>query len=342
MGVTCRSTVDKDKVFPGEKLNLAVTAENAKFLPVWLQLKVPLDRAIHTTFDNTTLTMESGLLWYQKVGFKYELTARHRGFHRIGPPDMEVGDPFGFFSKRKKESESLHIIVYPRLVPLKSFILPRREFFGVPGSKSPVKDPVYILGTRDYQHGSPAKYIHWKASARHSRLQEKVCEPTEQEKVLLIIDTDQFSLKKAEEEFERTLEVAASLAVRLNIRGYSVGLVANGTMAGGGHAVLPIESHPRQLSALLEILARLQMDHKENIKEILRRDITLPWDASCVYFAYESNGASMAAADFINHRRMPVAFVVCNIPPSTIEKEEVSSGLTYILDDLYFQKEGLK
>ena len=85
-------------------------------------------------------------------------------------------------------------------MPLGPLSLPRRDFFGVPGGESPVDDPVYILGTTDYQNGRPAKYIHWKASARHHRLQEKVFESTEQEKILLVVDVDQFVKAEAEDE----------------------------------------------------------------------------------------------------------------------------------------------
>ncbi len=76
-----------------------------------------------------------------------------------------------------------------------------RELFGVPGVKSPVKDPVYILGTRDYQPSGPSRHIHWKASARHLKLQEKVFEPSEQEKVLLALEVGSFQKSLANEAF---------------------------------------------------------------------------------------------------------------------------------------------
>ena len=214
-GIKSYSTVDRQKVFPGQTLTLKMSAENAKLLPVWLQIKVPVDGSLHPFSRETTFAKESGLLWYQRVQFQWELTAQRRGVHEIGPAQVKVADPFGFFPREKEAQGSLHIIVYPRLVPLKPISLPRRDLFGVPGAKSPVQDPIYILGTRDYQHWQPARYIHWKASARHNRLQEKIFEPSEQEKVLLVVEVDQFAQNSAGASFERTLEVGASLAVRL-------------------------------------------------------------------------------------------------------------------------------
>ena len=38
-------------------------------------------------------------------------------------------------------AETIEVVVYPRLVPLKSLSLPRRDFFGIPGAESPVAGP---------------------------------------------------------------------------------------------------------------------------------------------------------------------------------------------------------
>src|SRR4030042_6186816 len=259
-GIKAHSAINKQKVFPGEKLTLRINAENRKFLPVWLQVQVPATRPIYPSSGETTSTKEDSLLWYQKAYFEWEFTAERRGIHQIGPPHIKAGDLFAFFSREKKEEEFHQIIVYPRIVPLKSFPLPKRDFFGVPGAKSPVQDPIYILGTRDYQNGQPAKYIHWKASARHHRLQEKIFDPTEQEKVLLVVDVDQFARNKADEEFEHTLEIVASLAMRLDKKGYAIGLATNGVTVGGGPISVPITRNVKQLPAILEVLARLQME----------------------------------------------------------------------------------
>jgi len=321
-GIKSHSAVNKQKVFPGEKLTLRIHAENRKFLPVWLQMQVPVTGPIYPFSGETTLTKEDSLLWYQGTHFEWELTAQRRGVHQIGPLHILTGDLLAFFSREKRTEEFHQIIVFPRIVPLKSFPLPRRDFFGVPGAKSPVQDPIYILGTRDYQHGQPAKYIHWKASARHNRLQEKVFEPSEQEKVLLVVDVDQFASHKAEEEFENTLEIVASLAVRMDKRGYALGLVTNGAMVGGGPAIVPIARNRQQLPAILEVLARLQMESKGDLIDTLRRGLEVHWGMSCVHFSYEKDGTVVAAEQYFKHRKTPVMFFVCQ--PRFISREDSS------------------
>jgi uncharacterized protein (DUF58 family) len=332
-GIKWSVSVDKRKVFPDEDLGLDIGAENTKFLPIWLQMEVPAGGLLHPSQRQTTVTKESGLLWYQRVRFRWDLTAQRRGVYRIGPPHAKVGDFFGFFLRDKILRESLEVIVYPRIVPLASFCLTRRDFFGASGAKSPVQDPVYILGTRDYQHWRPARYIHWKASARHNRLQEKVCEPTEREKVLLAVDVDQFHRNNAEEDFERTLEIVASLAVRLDEEGCAVGLVTNGIVRDGP-AVVPIARNQRQLPAILEVLARLQMQPAGDLTGIAHRALGLLWGVSCVYFSYQKDQTSHAAGHYFSFRKIPVVFIVCRADELSDEDGHTSLSPTYRLENM--------
>lgn len=338
-GIKCHSKVDRQRVFPGEKLHLEIGAENGKFLPVWLQMRLPIDPTLHPSSDDASsdeaaFTKGSGLLWYQRVRFQWTLSPKQRGVFQIGPPHMKVGDPFGFFSKEKDVKESLDLIVYPRLVPLKAFSFPRRDFFGRPGAGSPVQDPIYILGTRDYQQGQPARYIHWKASARHSRLQEKVFEPSEQEKILIVVEVDRFAKNEAHRDFEQTIEIAASLAVRLNQLGFAVGLATNGAVVGDGPNIQPLARNPAQMSAILEVLARLRMEPRGEIQETMRRGLALPWGVSCVYFSFEENEQTPTIEKYFNYRKIPLVFFMCRHHTLTGENGRQVRSRIRRLDDL--------
>jgi uncharacterized protein (DUF58 family) len=337
-GLRCHLSVDKRKAFPDEKLILRIRAENHKFLPVWLQVNIPVNSLLYPSPPESTFTKETHLLWHERVDLQWELNAHRRGVHQIGPPQLFAGDLFAFFSKEKKSEESHSITVYPRLVSLKSFSFPRRDFFGVPGAKSPVQDPVYILGTRDYQHGQPAKYIHWKASARHHRLQQKIFEPTEKEKILLVVEVDQFAKHRADEEFERTLEVVASLAVRLDKRGDAVGLLTNGAVLGNGPAVVPIAKSSSQLPAILEVLARLQMKPQADPINTLRRGLEVSWGMSCVYFSYEEGETATVLREYFRHRKAPVTFFVWRPGPDSREDQPEVWQKTHRLHDLYMKE----
>ncbi|MDO9534802.1 MAG: DUF58 domain-containing protein [Bacillota bacterium] len=307
-GISCRVTADKTKVFPLEKIALKAEVVNGKFLPVWLRFGAPVEGLLLFSSVGGVLSEGSGLLWKQRVTWKWELTAQKRGCHQVGPSYLAAGDLFGFF-QRKKNFQSLEIIVFPRLIPLQEFSSPLQDFFGIKGAKGPVQDPIYPSATRDYQHGRPARYIHWKASARHNRLQEKVFEPTAQRKVLLVVDLQQFAETKADESFERSLEVVASLAVLLDQQRSAMGLVSNGSLAGGGPAVVPVSRSPGQLSAVLEILGRLQIKSSGTLEEILDHGISLSPGSSAICFCQKIDDRILNIREIFRCYKIPVSFV---------------------------------
>jgi len=316
--VRCTIRVNKQRAFPGERLVLETRVENAKLLPVRLRVQWSLDSAFRRAGgDEHGFRQEAGLLWYQRAQLQWDLVARRRGVYRIGPDCIRAGDLLGFFEKEKRSQDFISILVYPRLVRLKSVCLPMRDLFGLPGAKSPVKDPVYILGTRDYQPSGPSRHIHWKASARHLRLQEKVFEPSEQEKVMLVLEAGSFEKNAAKEAFEQALEIIASLAVQLQNKGCAVGLATNGTLTGGGFSVLPATRAPGQLPAILEALARLQAAQKSALTPIMRQALASRRGVSCVYFSYQAGRAAVEAAKICRQQDIPLTFFVCRCDPES-------------------------
>ncbi len=338
--IRSRLIVDKERLFPDEKLTLTVHAENKKFLPIWLRTEVPISRHLYPSSGEERCICQDQLWWYQGARFEYEFIARRRGVHQIGPLHLMAGDLFDFFVRERREEAFHQVIVYPKILPLKSFPLPRRDFFGVPGAESPVQDPISILGTRDYQHGQPANYIHWKASARHHRLQEKVFEPTEQEKVLLVVDVDQFASSKAEEEFETILEIVASLAVMMDRRGYALGLATNGIVVGGNSTIVPIRRNRQQLPAILEVLARLRMESRGDLLDVVGRGLEIYWGMSCLHFSYQEDGTIETVQHYFKHPKTPVIFFVCRPRLAAGEKRTEAWYKVYSISDMVVKQSG--
>ena len=316
--IRCDSAIDTARVFPGESITLATTVENGKWLPVWLRIMWSFDGALKPVGDNgNIIRQETSVLWHQTVKFDQDFVALRRGVYQVGPPRIRTSDFLGFFEKEKSARDVTHIIVYPRLVSLRPVAIRKRDLFGVPGAKSPVKDPIYILGTRDYQPSRPSRHIHWKASARHLRLQEKIFEPSEQEKVLLTLDVGSFEKSDQKECIEHSLEVVASLAVRLDGRGYAVGFAANGTLKGGNSSNIPIARGPRQIPSILETLARMQATPTGDVTKVIRQFIGSQRGISCVHFCYEDEPSVSEMEKFFQKRRISVSFVVCRRKPNS-------------------------
>lgn len=301
--VECRASLERQRLFPGEKAALEVSCENRKLLPVSVHAVVPVDGEFRKGPDNM-LTGESGLLSYEKASFSWELPAERRGVYDVGPVEAATGDLFGFFSRRQEAGRKMELIVYPRIVPVKPLEILRRELFGVPGVKSPVNDPVYIMGTREYHGSRPAKYIHWKASARHNKIQEKIFEPTEQVKALFLIDVAGYARENARAEYEKMLEGVASVAALLDRREVSFGLAANCLMKPAGFPVLPVTYRSDHFSRLLEVIARMTMEPAEGLADILGK-ISLPAGLSCVFFSLCHDHLCDVVSEHFRGKRVP-------------------------------------
>ncbi|GAK59112.1 conserved repeat domain protein [Candidatus Vecturithrix granuli] len=336
-GLTWNTHVDKQHLFPGEQFTLTIHAENTTWLPVWLRIGIAADGPFQSVEDAASLTRESGLLWYQQVDMQWAFAAQRRGVYRIGLTSLRAGDLLGFFPHDRPAKDPRQILVYPRLIPLTGFSVPKREVWGTPGAKHPIHDPVYLLGTREYHHSQPAKYIHWKASARYNRLQEKLFEPTSQEKMLLVLDVAQFVQHQAAGVFEEMLEVAASAGVLLLQQGQSVGLVTNGRVIDGSPGMLPIASGPRQAQALLELLAKLLMEVTEDLSALLMRDMNWPGGVSCLHLAYCYDETTVTISNLFQRRHFPAMFVVGQISAESAALSEKVRGKRYRLEDVCLQ-----
>jgi uncharacterized protein (DUF58 family) len=138
LNIYCDLSIDRLRVFPGETLTLGIEAVNAKFLPVLFNIAIRFHSpSIHVDHEEE-FRAQCGLLWHQRRRLQKELTFARRGIYRVGPPSVIVGDLFGFYGREKKMETSVEIIVYPRIAGVKPVSLPKRDFYGVPGARSPV------------------------------------------------------------------------------------------------------------------------------------------------------------------------------------------------------------
>jgi len=83
-------------------------------------------------------------------------------------------------------------------------------------------------------------------------------------------------------------------------------------MTGEGPAVVPVARNPRQLSSLLEALARVRMEPVRNLVETFRLHLRLPHGISCLYFSLENNEAARAARMYFTRRQVPFLWMPCH------------------------------
>lgn len=332
-GLGLALSLDKNRGFPGEELRVRLAVANHRFLPLWVQAVLAPGPSLIPCIGAPGAERECGLLGYEEAVFEWTLAAQARGVYQVRPPVVRVADPLGFFARRKASGHATELVVYPRRVRLRHPAVPRRDFFGASGSESPVLDPVHILGTRDYQHSQPARHIHWKASARHDRLQEKVFEPSEQARVLFLLDVRPFAVAGAADDFERTLEVIGSWAVELDAKGQAFGLSTNGTAEGVEAAALPVSRSPRQIRALLELLARLKLEAADAQATFAGAGLPAPRGLTCVHFSYCAEALPEALCAQLARSKIPLVRVSAHLP-SAGKEEPAATGAVHLLAGL--------
>jgi len=311
--------VERHHLFPGEQVQISLEVTNAKTLPIHVSVQTRLSDSAGSHRRTELKMRSSGLLGYQKAIFRWDPVAHQRGVHTIGPLQVHAGDPFGFFPIQTQIPAEYEIVVYPRSIPLERVDFARHDAFGAEGPFGHVRDPVLIQGARDYQASEPARHIHWKASARHRRLQTKVFASSYQEKSMFLLDASGFDREQDSADFEKILEVIASLTRQRDRQGCAIGLLTNSTLIGSSTGTLPPARNPGQLSMIMETLARCTGRADTDLLALLQNGTEIPWGSSCALFTRQYDHNAQLVKAFLKRRMLPVkvfaaaeALALCN------------------------------
>ena len=82
-------------------------------------------------------------------------------------------------------------------------------------------------------------------------------------------------------------------------------------------------NHQGALSAILEVLARTQMETAEPLQKTLQQSIPIPWGVSCVLFSRAADQTNLTSYKALAQRRIPTMCLVAKID----SKQEPDPGL---------------
>ena len=260
--------------FVGEEIPLKLEIHNDKPLPaLWLETSDPWPKPIAPNEEGVLaishkptegyLVNYFNLLWNGSESRKYTLKMRSRGYFQVGPALLRGGDFFSLGESEKTIAPAESVVVYPEILPLHPLHLKTRHPLGdQPTRNNIMEDPNFPFGIREYLPGDEFRRIHWNATARTGRMQSKVFQPVTSRmmEVCLNVSTSELVFGGFYPELlEYLVKLAATVIYQGYEAGYSVGLLSNGGMSGGG---LPFNIQPsrsrHQLMRLLEALAGIQ------------------------------------------------------------------------------------
>ena len=329
------------RAFPGEEVTVIVEVRNAGWLPVpWVEVYESLPPAMVHTVERRVISLWGGA--HHRL--TYTLTGYRRGYYRVGPLFLRVGDLFGFMPEERQSKLAEYLIVYPRIVALESLGLPTHSPLAMLPSPAPLfKDPTRIMGVRAYQPGDSPRRIHWTASASAGKLLVKRYEPAIARETLIYLDMERGSYlhHRRYDAIELAIVTAASLAHHIIVReGLPAGLAVQALDPLADEVAafsLPPRSQRAHLMSILEVLARIQT-HESDIgfPEFLRRESAkLSWGSTVVVI---TGGQSEALFSSLAHlRRMGFSVVLLLVMPvktteaeSTLQRRSASIGVSVV------------
>ena len=259
-----------NRAFLGERVDVTLTIKNEGLLPLpWVRVHESVP--IQLRSPNFVRVVTSFLPHEQRT-MHYELDCRRRGYYPLGPLLVNVGDLFGVRRQEQRFYTQDALIVYPRIIPLNSVGLPAQTPFGdIPSNQRLFEDPTRLTGIREYQAGDSIRHIHWKASATQGTLQVKRFEPaiSIEAQIFINLDRRDYSQNRAATASELAIVTAASVANYLARKRQTVGLSCNGLdplRPDGGSISLPRRKGQDQLMGILDILARVQLQDRDQTR----------------------------------------------------------------------------
>ena len=294
--------ISTDRAFIGDELELVITFENKKPLPVpWVRIVdyVPEGLMLEGHEEEygvqrggLPMTETTSLGRYERVRLRRKITARRRGHYSLGPASMISGDLFGLYGSRIDYIQpKWRLIVYPRTVPLPDFFLPAARPIG--DARSPRRvwdDPTRPNGVREYRAGDPVRTIDWKTTARRNELYIRTYDPSVSQYAVILLEGS--TTERPWEGFrphvlEAAVTGAASVAMRALELGYRVGLVSNGIVSTEGRNVIPTGRGPSHLPSILESLAMVRQTAFRRLEETVANQggDVIPFGATFIYIA---------------------------------------------------------
>ncbi|WP_040163914.1 DUF58 domain-containing protein [Microbacterium gorillae] len=183
------------------------------------------------------------LVGQQTFSAGYEVTARRRGVHALGPLTIITEDAFGLSRRVSVYGEPLMVTIAPAVVELVGLPMRAAEASGALNSTtSRLGEGMDNLIARPYAAGDSMRRIHWRATAHHGELMVRQEERETAPEATVVLDCSEAHWDAAaraspgsDPEFEAAVSLTASAAIRLLRDGYRVRV-----LDAGGAAFVPL------------------------------------------------------------------------------------------------------
>ncbi|TXK75395.1 DUF58 domain-containing protein [Paenibacillus sp. N3.4] len=187
-GLSVHRLLSDEVCVSGEEVNIKLEIAHRSWIPLpWMVVK---ETWIHEGSGRKLIYSKLLFPWFRSTcELSYKITYLTRGVYRFAGIEIVTGDLFGF-AIRKAFRDAIHrCIVYPRPDSLNRAVMTFQSDEGHRAVVSSRKSETQMVsGIRDYVSGDPYQRIHWKSTARLSRLMTKEPEQASAAKQMLLLD----------------------------------------------------------------------------------------------------------------------------------------------------------
>lgn len=237
-GLDARLYFAEEVLESGEKATILEETENHKRLPL------PSYEYSYVLQKSFSAYRKEKQVWERKVrlGLKGRMRVQkscetpilERGIYTLSDGKMSSSDLFYTETMSLPLFPDTILTVLPAKIEVEDVLVPFRHMIGqVLSSRIAEEDHFEVRNIRPYEIYDSQKSINWKASARTGELKVNTYAYTTSEEVSVLLDLSQGT----EEERERLVSVASTLATMFLSRGVTVSLFSNGRSCYLGRTV---------------------------------------------------------------------------------------------------------
>jgi uncharacterized protein (DUF58 family) len=239
-----------------------------------------------------------------------------------------------------------HLIVYPKIVPLKFIGLPSRLPFGTIRKSDPIyQDPSRVFNKREYVAGDSLRNIDWKATAVTRKLQVKLYENSVSLQTCLFLNLNpaDYSAVKPQDTPELAIVVAASLASWVIRQKQFAGICANGfdpLAKDQSCQFLPPRKGMAQLTQILELLGRIDCAGEGSFTQIFQKTgAYLPWGTSTVLITGKVSDVLIDHAIQAQKKGLSVVIVAVGVNPDVYNAKQEANRAGIPLVSIQYEKD---
>jgi uncharacterized protein (DUF58 family) len=202
--------IRKKEFTVGEIIEIETFVENDSFLPVpYVEFS---DATLSQIKGYTPNSTAASLKPFETEIVESKLILKYRGVYKLGPINIKISDVFRTFSHEVKVYSDASFKVYPRIYEIKNFQLKSMQSYGTLTVKQRAfEDNTTVSDIRKYLPGDSYKKIHWKVSAKRTKLYVKNYEMTGSASVCIFLDFKKDCYDGSIDLEERAIEAASSL-----------------------------------------------------------------------------------------------------------------------------------